>query len=276
MIENSIRNSNVSVSRSALLPRRFRATRSHPDTGDRTRFPCFQTRNGVSYLGADARACEQTVDWHPPGKTRRSQAYIAPCPRRDHAPPPPPPPPHHPAPAASLEAKPAAFPTTAKVIQPERPHRDVMGGAARVEIKCLDHGFVALIDSRARCRRGPDRRPSHRPVRSGFVWARDQTSLRRPRPRPLPPPPPAHHALRDGRVQVPRRDAHLHRPPVDPPPHGQRQRILRPLLHRDGPLLYPQPSRRSASSPPPTARAARKPSTFRATTRPRSRRPRTF
>lgn len=54
------------------------------------------------------------------------------------------------APTASVEAKPTAFPTAAKVIQPERPHRDVMGGAARVEIKCLDHGFVALIDAMPR------------------------------------------------------------------------------------------------------------------------------
>ncbi|HEX2837743.1 MAG TPA: FAD-dependent thymidylate synthase [Phycisphaerales bacterium] len=54
------------------------------------------------------------------------------------------------APTASLEAKPTAFPSAAKVVQPERPHRDVMGGAARVEIKCLDHGFVALIDAMPR------------------------------------------------------------------------------------------------------------------------------
>ncbi|MFO0832652.1 MAG: FAD-dependent thymidylate synthase [Phycisphaerales bacterium] len=51
---------------------------------------------------------------------------------------------------ASVEPKPLAFPPTAKVIAPERPLLDVMGGAARVEVRCLDHGFVALIDAMPR------------------------------------------------------------------------------------------------------------------------------
>jgi len=33
-----------------------------------------------------------------------------------------------------------------KVVPPEAPLRDVMDGAARWEIPCLDHGFVALVD----------------------------------------------------------------------------------------------------------------------------------
>src|SRR5262245_57313813 len=33
---------------------------------------------------------------------------------------------------------------------PETPLRDVMGGASRIEIKVLDHGFVALVDSMPR------------------------------------------------------------------------------------------------------------------------------
>jgi thymidylate synthase (FAD) len=42
------------------------------------------------------------------------------------------------------------FPAGAGVVRPESPFQDVMGGAARVEIKCLDHGFVALVDAMPR------------------------------------------------------------------------------------------------------------------------------
>ena len=35
---------------------------------------------------------------------------------------------------------------TIKIVPPEAPLRDVMNGAARMEIPCLDHGFVALVD----------------------------------------------------------------------------------------------------------------------------------
>ena len=35
-------------------------------------------------------------------------------------------------------------------VEPETPFADVMGGAARLEIKCLDHGFVALTDAMPR------------------------------------------------------------------------------------------------------------------------------
>lgn len=48
-------------------------------------------------------------------------------------------PPAHP--SNQVEIKPAA---------PEAPLRDVMGGAARQEIRVLDHGFIALIDAMPR------------------------------------------------------------------------------------------------------------------------------
>ena len=35
---------------------------------------------------------------------------------------------------------------TIKIVPPEAPLRDVMNGAGRMEIPCLDHGFVALVD----------------------------------------------------------------------------------------------------------------------------------
>ena len=43
-----------------------------------------------------------------------------------------------------------AFPARAKAIAFESPTRDVMHNAARWEIKCLDHGFVALVDAMPR------------------------------------------------------------------------------------------------------------------------------
>jgi len=46
--------------------------------------------------------------------------------------------------ASTLEVKPIAR------IAPERPLRDVMEGASRLEIKVLDHGFVALVDAMPR------------------------------------------------------------------------------------------------------------------------------
>ncbi|CAG1005060.1 thymidylate synthase (FAD) [Phycisphaerales bacterium] len=47
-------------------------------------------------------------------------------------------------PAADIEIKPATR------IAPEQPLRDVMGGASRLEIKVLDHGFIALVDAMPR------------------------------------------------------------------------------------------------------------------------------
>jgi thymidylate synthase (FAD) len=37
-----------------------------------------------------------------------------------------------------------------RTISPERPFRDVMNGAARLEISVLDHGFIALVDAMPR------------------------------------------------------------------------------------------------------------------------------
>jgi len=50
--------------------------------------------------------------------------------------------------ASSNSTAPAASPAAApfKAVAPEAPLRDVMDGAARWEIPCLDHGFVALVD----------------------------------------------------------------------------------------------------------------------------------
>lgn len=42
------------------------------------------------------------------------------------------------------------FPSTAQIIRPESPMVDVMHGASRIQIKCLDHGFVALLDAMPR------------------------------------------------------------------------------------------------------------------------------
>jgi hypothetical protein len=47
---------------------------------------------------------------------------------------------------------------------------------------------------------------------------------------PLPDAAPPHHAVRDVRAQAPRQAADLRRAAVDPAPHGQRQRVQRPLL----------------------------------------------
>ena len=56
-------------------------------------------------------------------------------------------------PQAGIPGGPGAAPATGpaagsgvKVVPFEAPMRDLMGGAARLEIPCLDHGFVALVD----------------------------------------------------------------------------------------------------------------------------------
>jgi thymidylate synthase (FAD) len=48
------------------------------------------------------------------------------------------------APTAPTPGVPAVRPI--QVVQPEAPLVDVMNGAARLQIPCLDHGFVALVD----------------------------------------------------------------------------------------------------------------------------------
>jgi thymidylate synthase (FAD) len=54
-----------------------------------------------------------------------------------------------PAPLAAEIAS-TAFPARANAVAFESPTRDVMRNAARWEIKCLDHGFVALVDAMPR------------------------------------------------------------------------------------------------------------------------------
>jgi thymidylate synthase (FAD) len=46
----------------------------------------------------------------------------------------------------STVSKPVSSAASVKVVAPEAPLRDVMGGAARWEVPVLDHGFVALVD----------------------------------------------------------------------------------------------------------------------------------
>jgi thymidylate synthase (FAD) len=51
----------------------------------------------------------------------------------------------------STSVEPKALPADrVRVVTPEIPLRDAMGGAARQEIKVLDHGFIALIDAMPR------------------------------------------------------------------------------------------------------------------------------
>jgi thymidylate synthase (FAD) len=55
------------------------------------------------------------------------------------------------APAVSMSPSPASKSTAAPTrTEPESPLIDVMGGASRVELKVLDHGFVALVDAMPR------------------------------------------------------------------------------------------------------------------------------
>jgi thymidylate synthase (FAD) len=51
-------------------------------------------------------------------------------------------------PTGHIETKPSSNPITKAM--PEGPMRDVMGGAARMEIKVLDHGFIGLVDAMPR------------------------------------------------------------------------------------------------------------------------------
>src|SRR5580658_2908609 len=77
----------------------------------------------------------------------------------------------------------------------------------------LDHGFVRVIDYM-----GDDAAIVQAPRVGGC------------RADPLPDAPPALHAVRDVRDQVPREAADLRRAAVDPPPHGERERVFRALL----------------------------------------------
>ena len=90
-------------------------------------------------------------------------------------------------------------------------------------------------------RRLHGRRRRHRPGRPRLLRRRHQDRPRRRRPHPLPDAPLALDPLRDVRDQAAREAPGLRRPPVDPPPHRQRQRILRPLLDPRPRVLHPRP-----------------------------------
>ena len=89
-------------------------------------------------------------------------------------------------------------------------------------------------------RRLHGRRRRHRPGRARLLRRRHQDGQRRRRPDPLPDAPPPHDAVRDVRAEAAREAADLRRPPVDPPPHRQRQRVLRPLLDPRPRVLHPR------------------------------------
>ena len=74
-----------------------------------------------------------------------------------------------------------------------------------------------------------------------LVRARHQAGQRGSRPHKLSDAAPAHDAVRDVRDQVPRQTADLRRAAMDPPPHRQRQRILRPLFDPRQRILHPVP-----------------------------------
>ena len=90
-------------------------------------------------------------------------------------------------------------------------------------------------------RRLHGRRRRHRAGRPRLLRRRHQDRPRRRRPDPLPDAPLALDPLRDVRAEAAREAAGLRRPPVDPPPHRQRQRILGPLLDPRPRVLHPRP-----------------------------------
>ena len=98
-------------------------------------------------------------------------------------------------------------------------------------------------------RRLHGRRRRHRPGRPRLLRRRHQDRPRRRRPHPLPDAPLALDPLRDVRDQAAREAPGLRRPPVDPPPHRQRQRILRPLLDPRPRVLHPRSRPTSPPSP---------------------------
>ncbi|MDX2132256.1 MAG: FAD-dependent thymidylate synthase [Planctomycetota bacterium] len=74
-------------------------------------------------------------------------------PLRSSSPPPGPAHPSTPAGAAPVRVEAPDTPPAQRPIErtdPERPFRDVMGGAARMQIGVLDHGFIALVDAMPR------------------------------------------------------------------------------------------------------------------------------
>ena len=118
----------------------------------------------------------------------------------------------------------------------------------------LDHGFVRVIDYMG------DDAAIVQAARVSYGRG-TQARVRRRRADPLPDAPPPLDPVRDVRDQIPRETADLRRPPVDPPPHRQRERILRPLFD-PGPRVLPAgartPGRAIRRQPPgPRRRAGR-------------------
>ncbi len=96
--------------------------------------------------------------------------------------------------------------------------------------------------------------------RPRVVRPRHQARQRGCRADPLPDAPPPLHAVRDVRDQVPREAADLRGTAVDPPPHRQRERVLRPLLRHGPGVLHPRaraPGRAIRQQPPGPRRRAR-------------------
>ena len=99
-------------------------------------------------------------------------------------------------------------------------------------------------------------RRRHRAGRPGELRLRHPAAQQDPGAHPLPAAPQAHHPQRDGGAEVPLLHAHLHRPPVDPASHGQRQRVQRPLFADSHALLLPQAEQRCRPRAAATTRAA--------------------
>ena len=102
--------------------------------------------------------------------------------------------------------------------------------------------FQAVPGARPRLRPGHrlhGRRRGDRAGGPGLLRPRHQAGAGGCRADPLPDAPPAHHAVRDVRDQVPRQTADLRRPPVDPAPHRQRERVFRALLDPGQGVLHP-------------------------------------
>ena len=134
----------------------------------------------------------------------------------------------------TVEQKPAEAATTPAPASTGRATVPALEARLGQAIPVLDHGFVRVVDYMG------DDAAIVQAARVSY-GAGTKTVARRRRPHPLPDAPLALDALRDVRAQAPREAAGLRRPPVDPPPHRQRQRILRPLLDPRPRVLHPRP-----------------------------------
>ena len=85
---------------------------------------------------------------------------------------------------------------------------------------CLDHGFVRVVDYMG------DDAAIVQAARVSYGTGTRRVE-RGPRPDPLPHAAPPHDAVRDVRAEAPLQAADLRGAPVDPAPHGQRERVQR-------------------------------------------------